>query len=164
MTETNAFNRARLGGCLAIMAVLLASCSGLSREDAVDELISIGYQPESAECIIAAVEEQGYEAGDLADPVAPEVETALESAIDGCITAADAVGVSEAIGEDELRAEVITDLVSDGMESDQAECIISAVEAAGFSVVDLAAVGLEDPGAENVVEALRVATEECALG
>lgn len=155
--------RVRLLAIACVVTVLAAGC-GLSREDAIDELIAVGYQPESAECVIASVEEQGYEAGELADPVAPEVEAALETAIGQCITAADALGVSEEIGPEELRAEVIADLVNDGMASEQAECIISTVEAAGFTVVDLAAVGLDEAASEGVVEALRVASLECVPG
>ncbi len=163
MIESSSFVRARLLAAIGIIAVLVASC-GLSREDAIDELIAVGYQPESAECVIASVEEQGYEAGELADPVAPEVEVALETAIGQCITAADAAGVSAAIGPEELRAEVIADLVNDGMDAEQAECIISSVEAAGFTVVDLAAVGLEEDASDGVVEALQAAALQCQPG
>jgi hypothetical protein len=149
---------------LGAAALAGTSCGGLSRQDALDELTGVGYEAESAECVIASVEDQGYEAGDLADPVSAEVQTALESAIDGCITAADAVGVSENLGEEELRAEVIADLVGDGMAPDQAECIISSVEGAGFTVLDLAKLGLEEPGTEAVLTALQDASASCATG
>jgi len=154
----------RLLPVVGVVALVASSCGGLSRQDALDELTGVGYEPESAECVIASVEDQGYEAGDLADPVAPEVQIALESAIDGCITAADAVGVSENIGEDELRAEVIADLVGDGMAPDQAECIISGVEDSGFTVLDLAKLGLEEPGTDEVLTALQDASVTCATG
>lgn len=152
---------------LAALAVLAAGglpivgC-GVDRQDAIDELEAAGYEPESAQCIMTELESQGFGAGDLEDPLEPEVEGAIEVAVERCLTAADLVGLSGEIGEDQLRLDVVDELVAGGMEQAQAECIVDRVVDAGFTMIDLARAGLESQTEGGVVQAVSDAAGACA--
>lgn len=144
-------------------AVLLAGC-GTDRDDAIDELVAAGYEPDSAECIMTELESEGHDAGDLDDPLPPEVETAVELAVERCLTAADLAGLSGEIGEDQLRLDVIAELVATGMAPAEAECIVDYVVDAGFTMIDLAQAGLEARSEGGVVDVVAAAAADCAAG
>ncbi len=147
-------------GALFGLAVTVAAC-GVTRESAIDDLVEAGYEAESAECIMTSIEGQGYEASDLADPLEAEVETAIEVAVEECITAADLAGLGESVGEDEIRRDVIANLVSGGMDEATAECIVQGVETEGYTMIDLAQAGLEEQTSGGVIDALQASTLAC---
>lgn len=154
---------AALGAVVAGLALVGAAC-GITRENAVDDLLEAGYEADSAECIVSSIERQGYEPDDLADPLEPEVEVAIEAAIDECITAADLAGIGDNLGEDEMRSNVLANLIAGGMAADQARCIVEGVEAQGYTMIDLAQAGLEEQPAGGVIDALEAATIGCTTG
>jgi len=145
---------------LAGVMILLGGC-GVDRQQAIDDLVGAGYEPESADCIMDALESQGYEAGDLEDPLAPEVEDAIGVAVEQCLTPADLDGLSSDVEEDQLRIDVLDELVSSGMEPAMAECIVDHLVDAGFTMIDLARAGLEAQAAGGVVDAVQAAADEC---
>ena len=149
----------------AVVAVvglaLLSSACGVTREDALEELTSVGYSPESAECIMTSIERQGFGADDLTDPIAPEVDAAIQAGVEECLTSGDLAGLSDNIGTDELRAEVLTQLTASGLDATQAECVLAAVEAEGYDMVDLAQAGLEGQTEGGVIDAMATATLGC---
>lgn len=142
------------------LAVLASAC-GVTREEALDELTSVGYSPESAECIMTSIEDQGFEAADLADPIEPEVDTAIEVGVEACITSDDLAGLGEELGEDELRSQVMQQLVASGLNEGQAQCVIDAVEGDGYSMIDVAEAGLEGQTEGGVIEVMTNATVSC---
>ncbi|MGI9599186.1 MAG: hypothetical protein ACR2QK_23685 [Acidimicrobiales bacterium] len=142
---------------------LLVAC-GVTRESAVEDLVDAGYEAESAECIMSSIENQGFEASDLADPIEADVEAAIGVAVEECITAADLAGLGDNVGEEQMRSDVILNLVNGGMAADEAECIVQGVEDEGYSMVDLAQAGLEEQTEGGVIEALQAATLTCTTG
>lgn len=153
----------RLAVVMVVTAIVVfaASCAGVTRDEALAELEAAGYEPSSAECIMTSIERQGFQAEDLADPISAEVEAAIQIGVEECITTADIAGLSDAVGEDQLRADVIGDLVQGGMDPAQAECIIGEVESSGYTVVDLAQAGLEEQTEGGVIDAIATATLAC---
>jgi len=143
---------------------LVASACGVTREEALEELTSVGYSPESAECIMSSIEGQGFEAADLTDPIEPEVETAIEVGVEQCITTGDLAGIGEEIGEDELRNEVREQLVATGLDETQAQCVIDSVEGEGFTMIDVAEAGLEGQTEGGVIDVMAAATLSCLSG
>ncbi len=143
-------------------ACIGAACGGTTRDGAIDEIRSAGYEVESAECIVTSVEDQGFAADQLLDdPIPNEIDHAIDAGVEACITTADIASVSDTTDSDDLRTTVIDDLVSGGMAPGEATCILREIEDAGFTTIDLATARLEGEPAGAAVDAVTAATEFC---
>lgn len=119
-------------------ALVLTACGGSAptRADAVAELVEAGFTQDTAECMMDDLAGQGVEPGDLTGTVTPELDAAIDRAVNACISAAD-VG-SLIASSDELRDQLVDGMMESGViDRDQAECVVTALEGTGVDLAEL---------------------------
>lgn len=152
-------NRAHL--TVAAVVLLSVACAS-TRADVIDDFVSTGLDVESAECVMASFERQGFETADAAGFVSSDAEEAIEVGIEECVRSGsiDASEMAELSDEDELRKTFIeTFLDLDFTEAD-ARCVLDAIEADGYTMIDVSMEGMSDQDGP-ALRAVGAATVDC---
>lgn len=137
-----------------VAAVALVGCGGVSWDDAKKELTSSGATEETADCVIAELQANGFEASDFTDDnFDASAEAALSAATDTCLTASDITGM---MTDAEIKEAVLEGFTSSGLTAGQAECVFDHMMANGFDPASAAI----DPDA--AVDLMTPAIEACA--
>jgi len=126
-----------LSVAMVVSVALGAACSSEpTREEALEELESAGFTGETAECLLADLERQGFTTSDLTGDIGDDVQDGIEIAVQACVSTDDLVG------SEEIRGEFLQGLVDSGQfTQEQAECVIAQLEGAGVPLS-----GMEDGG------------------
>lgn len=130
---------------------LLAACGNeVTREDAIAEIVSVGFTEETAECVFTQLEADGFEAADLTGTISSEVEDGIDRAVGECLSTADLGNLIA--NSDEARQQFIDELLETGVvDATQAECVAD----------QLVASGSDTPGAGDFETQVVAAIEDC---
>lgn len=137
MDKARSALRRRTMAVTSVAAIALAACgSEPTREEAVEEFVSVGFTEETAECVVDDLQRQGFEVGDLTGDIGADVEDGISVAVENCLSTGDLGGI---IGNsDELRQEFVDGIVESGaVDAAQAECVVARLEADGAELAEV---------------------------
>lgn len=148
---------------LISLMVVLTACT-VTRADVVEDLLEVGLDQDSADCVYEHFVAQGFEPDDAVGIVSSEATEAIAVGIESCYDSGSIDGgeIARFSDEDDLRDVLFEELEDFGLTDSQAQCVVDAYEAEGFTMVDLSIAGFDDEEGGSAVDALSAATVACS--
>lgn len=114
---------------------LLAACGNeVTREDAIAEIVSVGFTEETAECVLTELEADGFEPADLTGEVSSELSAGIDRAVNECLSTADFGNLIA--GSEEAQQQFLDELIETGVVDEaEAQCVLDRLTSSGADPV-----------------------------